>query len=209
MLEKIAIIGAGGFGREVEMLINQINYYKKQYNFIGFYDDYLSGENINGTIDDLKFYNSKLTICIAIADPILKNQIVDKLKLNNHLNYATLIHPNVIIGTSLDTIGNGCIICAGNIITVNTKIGNYVTLNLSCTVGHDTIIEDYCSFMPSVNISGEVHIESKVYVGTGSKIINKIKIGENTTIGAGSLVTKSIQSNCVALGVPAKIIKLK
>jgi hypothetical protein len=38
-MRKIAIIGAGGFGREVKMLIDQINHIEKKYEFIGFYDD--------------------------------------------------------------------------------------------------------------------------------------------------------------------------
>ena len=61
--------------------------------------------------------------------------------------------------------------------------------------------------MPSVNISGEVIISEKVYVGTGAKIINQIEIGENSIIGAGAVVSKSIPSNCTAVGVPAKPTK--
>ncbi|HAV03288.1 MAG TPA: acetyltransferase, partial [Chryseobacterium sp.] len=72
---------------------------------------------------------------------------------------------------------------------------------------HDTIIKDYCSFMPSVNISGEVTIEQGVYAGTGTKIINLLEIGENTIIGAGAVVSKSLPANCTAVGIPAKPIK--
>ena len=76
-----------------------------------------------------------------------------------------------------------------------------------CTVGHDTQIEKYCSLMPSVNVSGEVLIKESVFIGTGSKIVNQIKIGCNSIIGAGAVVTRSIPSNCTAVGVPAKPIK--
>lgn len=41
----------------------------------------------------------------------------------------------------------------------------------------------------------------------GSNIINDINIGDNTIVGAGSLVTKTLPSNVMAYGVPAKIIK--
>jgi acetyltransferase-like isoleucine patch superfamily enzyme len=70
------------------------------------------------------------------------------------------------------------------------------------------MIGDYCSFMPSVNISGEVVIEDLVYVGTGAKIINKVNVGKNTIIGAGTVVTKSLPSNCTAVGIPAKVVKM-
>ena len=92
-------------------------------------------------------------------------------------------------------------------VTTNVLIKDFVILNLQCTVGHDTVIEDYASFMPSVNISGEVTIGEGVYVGTGTKIINQLEIGDNTIVGAGAVVAKSLPAHCTAVGVPAKPIK--
>ena len=129
------------------------------------------------------------------------------MNTNRYLNFPSLIHPNVLIGSDEVIIGNGCIICASNIITVNISIGNFVILNLGCTVGHDTRIGDYCSFMPAVNISGEVIIENSVYVGTGAKIINLLTIGNSTIVGAGAVVSKSLPEKCTAVGIPAKPIK--
>jgi acetyltransferase-like isoleucine patch superfamily enzyme len=63
--------------------------------------------------------------------------------------------------------------------------------------------------MPSVNISGEVEIGDGVYCGTGAKIINQLTIGEGTIIGAGAVVSKSLPSNCTAVGIPAKPIKFR
>jgi acetyltransferase-like isoleucine patch superfamily enzyme len=104
-------------------------------------------------------------------------------------------------------IGRGCIICAGSILTTDIILHDFITLNLMCTVGHDTEIEEYSSFMPSVNISGEVNVGKGVYVGTGAKIINQVDIGEGTIVGAGAVVAKSLPANCTAVGVPAKPIK--
>ena len=61
--------------------------------------------------------------------------------------------------------------------------------------------------MPTVNISGEVLIKESVYVGTGAKIINQLEIGQNTIVGAGAVVAKSLPDNCTAVGIPAKPIK--
>ena len=61
--------------------------------------------------------------------------------------------------------------------------------------------------MPGINVSGEVELEEGAYVGTGAKIINQITVGQNSTIGAGAVVSKSIPSNCTAVGIPAKPIK--
>ncbi len=212
-MKKIAIIGAGGFGREVKMLIDQINRHERQYEFIGFYDDNISkGSNVNGfkvmgAVDELIKIDYALDVVISIADPQIKKRVFELLSLNSLLKFPSLIHPNVSIGEDEVHIGYGCIICASNIITVNIVIGNFVLLNLGCTVGHDTKIGDYSSFMPSVNISGEVIIENSVYVGTGVKIINLVTIGSSTIVGAGAVVSKSLPEKCTAVGIPAKPIK--
>ena len=212
-MRKIIIIGAGGFGREVKMLIDQINLHSKEFEFLGFYDDgianntVINGFIVLGSVIDLLKIDYELSVVISIADPIIKKKIHNILISNTNLNFPSLIHPNTLIGNDSVVVGQGCIICASNIITVNIKIGNFVILNLGCTTGHDTLIGDYCSFMPSVNISGEVVIEDLVYVGTGAKIINLLSIGNSTIVGAGAVVSKSLPAHCTAVGIPAKPIK--
>lgn len=214
-MKDIAIYGAGGFGRELLTLIQNINSVKLCYNIVGFFDDgHPKGEMINGfpvlgNVDDLNNWDKKILISIAIGNPLIKSNIIKKI-INTKVSFPTLIHPNVIIGDiKYVQIGIGSIICAGNIITTNIKIGDFVILNLSSTVGHDSVIGNYSSFMPTVNISGEVEIGEGVYVGTGAKIINQISIGMWTTVGAGAVVTKALPPHCTAVGVPAKVIKFE
>lgn len=211
-IEKIAIIGAGGFGREVKCLIDDINSKEKQYEIIGFFDDNIEvGKSINGiknlgSIESINNIDYNLNIALGVGVPEIKKKLISSIN-NTNIKFPNLIHPNVIKSTDDVAIGIGNIICAGNIITCNIDIQDFVTLNLSCTVGHDTTIKSYSSFMPSVNISGEVIIEENVYVGTGAKIINNLSIGTNTIVGAGAVVSKSLPENCTAVGIPAKPIK--
>ena len=211
-MEKIAIIGAGGFGREVKMLIDQINQTDKKYEFIGYYDDGMEknttiNQNIVlGNIEDLNAVQEKINIVIAIGSPETKKTIFQKIT-NKNIEFPTLIHPSVIIGNEGVNIGKGCVICAGSIITCNIQIKDFVIINLMCTIGHDTVIHSFSSFMPAVNISGEVEIYEEVYVGTGAKIINQLQIGTQTIIGAGAVVSKSLPEKCTAVGIPAKVIK--
>ncbi|WP_396146825.1 acetyltransferase [Flavobacterium sp.] len=211
-MQDIVIIGAGGFGREVKTIIDAVNKVKKTYNFIGYYDDGIEkGTLINnfpvlGNLQDLNAIDKEISVLLGVGDPTTKSKIVTFLS-NEKINFPTLIHPLVQISNDEVTISNGCIICGGTIITCNIKIGSFVTLNLMCTVGHDSIIDNFSSFMPSVNISGEVHIQEKVYVGTGAKIINQLTIGTGTIVGAGAVVSKSLPDYCTAVGIPAKPIK--
>lgn len=212
-MKKIAVFGSGGFGREVKMLIDQINDVNPEWEFLGYFDDnqekgaLINGASILGGINELNQYSeSILHIVLAVGDPKAKKSILSKLG-NTYIKFARLVHPSVYIGKDNVVIGEGVIICAGVVVTVNVSIEDHVILNLSCTVGHDTNIGRYSSFMPAVNISGEVMIREGVYVGTGVKIINQLTIGEWTTVGAGAVVAKSLPAKCTAIGIPAKPMK--
>jgi sugar O-acyltransferase (sialic acid O-acetyltransferase NeuD family) len=211
--KKIAVFGAGGFGLEVAMLIEQINEKSSEWELIGFFDDGVDiGEIVNdypvlGGTNELNQWNRELFLVFALGQPEIKKSVFERIQ-NKNISYPVLIHPNVVIGKSeFVRIGEGCIITAGNIITTNITIGKHVILNLACTVGHETKIGDFSSFMPTCNISGEVKIGEATFWGTGSKIINRIKVGDNVVIGAGSVVTKDIPDNVIAVGVPARVIK--
>lgn len=210
-MKEIAIVGAGGFGREVKMLIDHINEIEPQYELVGFYDDkrykdLINGKPYLGTISDAASIDEEISFVIAIGDPSTKKAVVEKLQ-KPMFYFPNLIHPSVVVGNDDVNLGKGNIICAGSILTVNIDIKDFVILNLCCTVGHDTIIKSFSSLMPAVNISGEVLINECVYVGTGAKIINLLEIGENSIVGAGAVVAKSLPPNCTAVGIPAKPIK--
>lgn len=210
-MERIAIVGSGGFAREILTLINDINRQTKKYEFVGFVgfdkNQTMHGYPVIGNDKEVNNTTEPISLVIAVGEPNLKEKIKSKYT-NPLISFPAMVHPSVIVGDSESVkIGEGCIICAGCILTTDITLHDFVTLNLQCTVGHDTVINNYASFMPSVNISGEVNVGKGVYMGTGAKIINQLEIGENTIVGAGAVVAKSLPANCTAVGVPAKPIK--
>lgn len=209
-MKDIVIIGAGGFGREVAWLIEDINKVNNEWNIVGFVDDNksiqgteINGYKVVGNIDWLE--KQEVFVVNAIGDPVIKKKVMDKLDGSKN-KYPVLIHPSVICSDRV-SFGEGSIICAGNIITVNVEIGKHVIINLDCTIGHDANIGDYSTVLPSVNVSGFVKAEECVSVGTGSAVIQGVNIGRNTVVGAGAVVVKDLPANCTAVGSPAKPIK--
>lgn len=211
-LKDILIVGAGGFGREVAWLIEEINEEISEWNILGFideneamYGEELNGYKVLGGLDKIGEFKN-VYIAIAIGNSKVRKDIVRKISTFD-CKQATLIHPNVIMDKKSNSIGKGCIICASNIITVNVNIGNYVIINLDSTVGHDVVLKDFATIYPSVNVSGCCTIGQCVELGTGSQIIQGKTIGDYSIIGAGSVVVKDIEEKRTAVGVPAKIIK--
>jgi sugar O-acyltransferase (sialic acid O-acetyltransferase NeuD family) len=209
-MKDIVIIGAGGFGREVAWMIEDINKVNKEWNIVGFVDDNeaIQGTEINGykVVGNIEWLrNQELSVVNAIGDPIIKKKVMERIEGSKNF-YPVLIHPSVIYSDKV-SFGEGSIICAGSIITVNIEIGRHVIVNLDCTIGHDAVLGDYTTILPSVNVSGFVKTEECVNVGTGSAIIQGVTVGKNTVIGAGAVVVKDLPANCTAVGAPAKPIK--
>lgn len=83
------------------------------------------------------------------------------------------------------------------------KLGN----NVRC--GANTMItdSDWHFDDPRIGEDKPVIIDNNVWLGYGVKVLKGVHIGENSLIGAGSIVTKDIPANVIAAGNPCKIIK--
>lgn len=210
-MKDLIIIGASGFGREVAWLVERINK-NPTWNLLGFLDDAenLQGKMINGykvlgTSADVSKYDAYY-VC-AIGSAKIRESIIKRIScINPKIKFATLIDPSVEM-SGLLSIGEGTIICAHCILTVNIKIGKHVIINLDCTIGHDAILNDFVTLYPSVNISGITNIGYCSELGTGAQIIQAKSVGDYSIIGAGAVIVKDIQSKCTAVGMPAKPIK--
>lgn len=212
-MKDLLIIGAGGFGREVAWLTDRINAKEKTWNILGFIDDNpemtgveLNGYKVLGTTDDICNYPDAYLVC-AVGSARVRKIIVEKVKAKNpDSKFAVLIDPSVEKSDFVE-IGEGTIICAHTILTVNIKIGRNVIMNLNCTVGHDAVIGDYVTMYPDANVSGITTVGDCTELGTGMQVIQGVKIGSGSIIGAGAVVIRDIPDKCTAVGNPAKPIK--
>lgn len=204
------IVGAGGFGREVAWLVDDINQERPAFDFLGFVDDAATqtqeGYPVLGSMSDwIAAGRQDVKVVCAIGDPITRVAVVDRLAKAG-LKFATLLHPSVRLSRWV-TVGSGSIICAGTTLTTNITVGAHSILNLHCTVGHDAELGEYASLMPGVHISGNVVTGPGVYFGTGASAVNDLSIGAWTILGAGAVVTRNLPPAVVAVGVPAKAVK--
>lgn len=212
-MNNLIIVGAGGFAREVAWLVERINKRTPTWKILGYLDDdpaiqqmQINNYPVLGTVDSVRNYPDAYFTC-AIGSSRTREKLVSKIKgMITDVRFATLIDPTAELSDYV-SIGEGTIICAHNIITVNIKIGAHVIINLDCTVGHDAELGDFVTLYPSVNVSGVSTIGRCTELGTGMQIIQGKRIGDYSIVGAGAVVVKDIPSNCTAVGSPAKPIK--
>ena len=207
-MNDLIIIGAGGFGRETLDVVEAINQVNPTWNFIGFVDDgevnkvLMDARNVKviGNRHVLSDYSS-FSFVVAISNPKIRRELVD-FASNCGLNLATLIHPKALVGSEV-TIESGSIICAGVSITTNIRVGNNSQLNPGVLIGHDTELEDFVSIYPGAVIGGNVHIGGNVTIGANVTVLQGLSVGDDSMVGAGAVVTKSIPAQKIAKGIPA------
>ena len=135
---------------------------------------------------------------------MLRYRIAHNLYLKKHYFLARWISQKAARKTGIEihpgaTIGKGLFIDHGSgvIIGETAIIGDNVTLYQGVTLGG------------TGKETGKRHptLEDNVMVSAGAKILGSFTIGENSKIGAGSVVLKPVPANCTVVGVPGRIVK--
>ena len=114
--------------------------------------------------------------------------------------FTTDCGKNITLGKNV-FINSGCRFQDQGGITIddNSLIGHNVVI---ATLTHDMCPEKRGDLIPS-----PVKIGKRVWIGAGAIILPGVTVGDNSVIGAGSVVTKDIPENAVAVGSPARVIK--
>lgn len=211
LVDRIAIIGNSGLGREVRDVcvalgIEKLCFLEREvttplFDGLPIYED--TPETVEGLCRD------GWELIIGIAEPQTRKIIADRYA---HLPFASVAHPMASFGVGqheLFTRARGCVACAGARLANHITIGDHSVIHVNATVGHDSILGDFTSIMPGVNVSGNVELKSSVYVGTGAAIINGendrfLTIGEGAKVGAGAVVIADVPPGVTVGGVPAR-----
>ncbi len=143
-------------------------------------------------------------------------------KLLKKIYYRLIGHPELESGESYVEwmrnrgirVGKGTKVIDPKNIKVDTTRPELITIGENVLLHEGTVLmtHDYASrafvnrdaeFIPS---HGRINIGNNVWLGRGVTILKNVTIGDNVIIGLGSVVSKSIPSNSVAIGSPARVI---
>lgn len=209
---RIAIYGAGGFGREVAGGIQRINSGGcEQWEIVGFFDDNIPiGTQVShygivlGGIDELNAINEPLALAIAVGSPEVRKLIYERIN-NANITFPNLIAPSFrVLDKKTFSIGHGNIIQDNCSVTCDVAIGDFNVLNGSNAMGHDVKVGNFNVLMPGVRLSGEVCVGDCNLLGLDSVVLQRVKIGNKVTLGAGSVMMTKPKDGFTYIGVPAK-----
>lgn len=124
----------------------------------------------------------------------------------NKIDVLTFIHDSVLLAGA-NIIGEGSIIFPNNYIAYKTDIGRCCYLEPGNNIEHHNVIDDFCNILGNVATGGFTKIGKGTKVNMHVDIIDKLRIGEHSTIGTGSLVMKDVGDNQLWYGRPAKFVR--
>jgi sugar O-acyltransferase (sialic acid O-acetyltransferase NeuD family) len=209
MKEELILIGGGG---HAESIIDTIRGQEK-YKITGILDrskkagTEVLGIKIIGSDEDLAdcFNRGIKNAVIAIGsmgNPGPRRRLYEQCKKIG-FEFPNIMDKSSIVSETLN-IGEGNFIGKGVLINTGVIIGNGTIINTGAIIDHGCRIEDFAHIAPGSVLCGNIWIRANSHIGAHSTILQGLTIGSDTMIGAGSLVIKSISSNKLAYGSPAK-----
>jgi sugar O-acyltransferase (sialic acid O-acetyltransferase NeuD family) len=213
-MNGIIILGAAGLAKEFYYYVKRAKPEIENFIFVNDIDDGQTTIDIDGNIFPVvKDWNfeKKYPFIVAVGNPQIKKILVSKALSVGLVPSETIVDPSAIVLMDRSKLSKGGVISPGCVVTSNITFGDYVTLNLNTTVGHDTTIGDYCTTNPGVHISGQIQIGECNEFGTGCIVRDRLILGSNKTFGAQTAVVKNTWGNLkeTFVGIPAKKLEKK
>ncbi|MDI6791428.1 MAG: NeuD/PglB/VioB family sugar acetyltransferase [bacterium] len=211
-MDSVIIYGASGHARVIIDILEKSGPYR----IAGLLDDdnTLWGRQIYGyevlgggdMLVKLSLAGVKKGI-VAVGENKIRCQLARKM-VELRFDLIKAIHPSAQIARGV-MIKAGSAIMAGVVINADSILGENVIINTAATIDHDNRIADGVHICPGAHLAGGVSVGRFSRIGIGAAVIQGIMIGEDVIIGANAAVIRNIPDYAVAVGVPARVIKIK
>jgi sugar O-acyltransferase (sialic acid O-acetyltransferase NeuD family) len=214
-MTDLLIYGAGGHGREIAWLANAV--FAERGGVaprLAFIDDAVQvglSDERDGlhvwALADAVTRMPQAAIIPGVGAPAARMAIVERLA-DVKRSPPILVHPSVQRSSRVQ-MGEGTVVAAGVILTVDVVLGRYVHVNIACSLSHDTRVGDFTTIAPGARICGNVEVGRGVWIGAGATIINgsperKLVIGDGSVVAAGACVVATVPAGITVAGVPAR-----
>lgn len=175
------------------------------------YNDSRTGESyfgypILGSFEDLYSQNdlSNMNFALSQGNNKIRYEAFENIKKRGG-HIPTIIHPRAVV-SRFSKLGEGVIVHANAVIDPDTKIGDNCIISFNAGIGHTTCVGCHCYLSPYAMLGAYTNVQNFVFMGIhASTISGKVDIiGENSIIGAGALVNKTVEKNSIMIGNPAR-----
>jgi sugar O-acyltransferase (sialic acid O-acetyltransferase NeuD family) len=206
--ERIIIVGAGGFGREVLQWARHA-WPSDAHRIAGFLSadpDKLDGHAptlpILGSPNDFEPQRGD-GLLLAIGIPGIRRRVTEQLAARR-AQFLTLIHPTAIVADTAQ-IGLGTIICPYAVVSDSVRLGAFVLINYHAALGHDAVTGDFAVLSPYATLGGHARIDEDVLLGLHASIAPGKTVGARSKVSVNSCVVNNAPAESIIFGVPGRI----
>lgn len=187
-MEKLLLIGAGGFGRVV------LEHASREYDCAFVDDGYeigteICGAKVVGKLSDIaSLYPEYRFLSVTIGNTVLRDKIYNQARKIGYV-FPNIIGQNVYISPYAQ-VGTGCIILNNVTIQNGTKVGNGVILNPGVEIHHDSEVGDYSLIYTNSVVRTYAKVGKRVKIGSNASISNEAIIKDDSIVEDGAVITK-------------------
>ena len=183
-MEKLLLVGAGGFGRVVlEQASNIFD--------CAFLDDgeakVVDGVSVVGKICDMAaFYPEYKMLLVTIGNNKLRERLY---KQAAEIGYAfpNIIHPLAYVSPHAH-IGTGCVILNNAVIQNNARCGDGCILNPGVELHHDSSIGSYCLIYTNSVVRSLTHVGDRVWIGSNATVSTSASVQDDGRVEDGETI---------------------
>jgi len=212
-MKHLIVLGSTAIGRVIcdyAKMTPEYNKVLSLYGFLNFSEDNTKISDkypkIIGTIEGYKPTEDDVFIC-GYVDVNDREKAVTTI-LEKGGEFVNIIHPLANVCSSAE-IGTGNFVGAFTTVSVDVKLGNHCIIQDHCNIGHDNIINDFTNLFVGCVVCGLSEIGCKATLYTRAIIYPKVNVGNNTIVGAASVVMRKIKDGDMVVGNPAKKLEVE
>ena len=206
--ERIIIVGAGGFGREVLQWARHA-WPEHVHKFAGFVsadptklDGHAASLPILGSPNDFELRPTDGFV-LGIGIPRIRRVVAEQLEARG-ARFLTLIHPTAIVADTA-VIGPGSVICPYAIVSDAVRLGRCVLVNYHASLGHDAEASDFAVLSPYATLGGYAAVGSDVFLAIHVTVGPNVTLGEGTIVSANSSALAPTPAGSFVFGVPGRV----
>ena len=120
--------------------------------------------------------------------------------------FPSIVHLSAWVSPSA-VLGDGAVVLAHASVGANAELGLGALINTGASLDHDSTLSDFASLGPGSRTGGNTLIGPRTMLGLQAGILQGRTIGEDTVVGAHSLVIEDIPALSVAIGTPCRLTR--
>ena len=208
----LVIVGAGGHGLEVLWVAARMSLDPVFgcWNVLGFVDDRLGlrghvieGLPVLGSVAEfLESHRGRPIYFHCAVGSNSQRQRLGELFEKEGFLPATIMDPLTVVSPRAK-IGPGCYVAPRCYIGPYAELGRYVLVNVGSSIGHHAVMGDYSQACPGVRVNGHCVVEKLAFLGSNAVVHPGKRVGEGSTVAAGSFVVRNVPPHALVVGVPA------